>query len=444
MKKTTEGRLFNLIQKSLQMKDRYLQEGKLTRNMVLYEKTVIDNINIIDENINYGSHQEFITKAEYDVKEIHTLEESEIVKQADYCEVCEEIAKEYSLQRPQVEFWIRNIIWRFLCQLENPTDEQINETIELLTIEIEKPPKFWQATIFFKGAFLEQDAPLKINEEVTLRKIKKEDMEIEERLGMGGVLPPPQYTSLVLELNKQFQNDMEVHNYIEIITNSLKLFRLGTIHHVRYQLHTKALFGSGRISHPNTSAASNYKYKILLSDKAKLAKIINILVSKNEKKSILGTPDTKNPLWIALKRYNNALYKSDSDEEKVSNFVSCLEALCSTDNVELAHKLSQRVSLLLSHYKYEPKSVFSEIKKAYEIRSTYSHGSYVDPAKHKNLNALTIKLANYTRICLLISIQLIGVLEKKQMISMIDEGLLDKKVLKKFLELLKENCEKFE
>ena len=60
---------------------------------------------------------------------------------------------------------------------------------------------------------------------------------------------------------------------------------------------------------------------------------------------------------------------------KVATYVTCLEALLSTEQGELAHKLAERVARMLGADPSEQRELFRLVKDAYSIRSTTLHGA---------------------------------------------------------------------
>lgn len=79
-------------------------------------------------------------------------------------------------------------------------------------------------------------------------------------------------------------------------------------------------------------------------------------------------------------RFERAMYflqaarGASSIPEKIAFYCICFETLVSTDSVELSHKVSERVALILGDSSTEPVQVYSEIKKAYNTRSRIVHG----------------------------------------------------------------------
>ena len=62
---------------------------------------------------------------------------------------------------------------------------------------------------------------------------------------------------------------------------------------------------------------------------------------------------------------------------KVAHYVTCFEALFSTDSTELAHKLAERMALFLGKNVGERTKIFKQVKAAYNIRSKVVHGDKI-------------------------------------------------------------------
>lgn len=83
---------------------------------------------------------------------------------------------------------------------------------------------------------------------------------------------------------------------------------------------------------------------------------------------------------------------------KISHYCSALESLFSTDNSELSHKLSERVSIFLKPYDYDPIKTFDDIKSFYNIRSKVTHGDSLKSDRVGKLPEESIKIDNYLRV----------------------------------------------
>jgi len=84
-----------------------------------------------------------------------------------------------------------------------------------------------------------------------------------------------------------------------------------------------------------------------------------------------------NKIKIASKRLRYS-YLRDNDEDSILDIIIALETLLSdSEKGEITHKLSLRISKLLSDFdkKYDPINVFDSVKKIYAFRSKIVHGS---------------------------------------------------------------------
>lgn len=82
---------------------------------------------------------------------------------------------------------------------------------------------------------------------------------------------------------------------------------------------------------------------------------------------------------------------------KISNYCSALETIFSTDNVELSHKLSERVSFFLKD-EFNILETFKNVKKSYAVRSKLTHGDTLDAKQIEILDDISIKIDNILRI----------------------------------------------
>ena len=124
--------------------------------------------------------------------------------------------------------------------------------------------------------------------------------------------------------------------------------------------------------------------------------------------------------------------------------ISCLEALFlkGGELSELSRRLYQRVSMLLKQFGFNPLLISKILKKAYKIRSKYSHGLKVDFNKEniKEVNEFKIKVMECARISLLIYLQLVGNISKENLLDLIDNSLLNDATYNKLNKLTKDNC----
>ena len=85
-------------------------------------------------------------------------------------------------------------------------------------------------------------------------------------------------------------------------------------------------------------------------------------------------------MHLTLKRYRDALLQPVTIEARITSAITCLESLFLEEDVELSHRLSQRVAALLRIYNLSPIAVYKNVKDAYAIRSKYIHGAEIKRA----------------------------------------------------------------
>lgn len=89
--------------------------------------------------------------------------------------------------------------------------------------------------------------------------------------------------------------------------------------------------------------------------------------------------------------YINSARKEQNPALKIAHYCIALEALFSTDNSELTHKLSERVAIFLIDYDLKPIDTYNEIRSYYKIRSSIMHGDYVKKNDMDNLSLTSQK-----------------------------------------------------
>jgi hypothetical protein len=74
---------------------------------------------------------------------------------------------------------------------------------------------------------------------------------------------------------------------------------------------------------------------------------------------------------------------------RIANYSTCFEALLTSDNLEISHKLSERIAFFLSDHPEKRLSIYKTIKKIYGVRSSVLHGSRLKDKVSKELVELS-------------------------------------------------------
>ena len=104
--------------------------------------------------------------------------------------------------------------------------------------------------------------------------------------------------------------------------------------------------------------------------------------------NITSHQKTNNPINIAYNRYKESLTRHISLDEKLTFSIMGLEALFLSGNNELSYQLRVKAAKLLGYLNEPPEEVLTNIKKAYNIRSKYLHGSVLRETKNEEASQL--------------------------------------------------------
>lgn len=81
---------------------------------------------------------------------------------------------------------------------------------------------------------------------------------------------------------------------------------------------------------------------------------------------------------------------------KLLLFCTAFEALVSTTTMELSHRVSERIALLLGEDGEAKKQVYLNVKKCYDVRSKVAHGDFIK-GKSEDMAALSVTIDGYLR-----------------------------------------------
>jgi len=199
-----------------------------------------------------------------------------------------------------------------------------------------------------------------------------------------------------IEMSPQ-DNARSMLNLIE----TLRFYRPSAISHESYTNQTNSLNYIEHGGTPRIAIDLPYQPTLFLtqSDGDFLPTFIEFMEPKID---LIRHQEKENPIKIAYQRYTDSLMSlNPSVESKLTSSIMGLEALFLIGNYELSFKLRLFIAKLLSYLNENPNDVIVNVKKAYECRSKYIHGSVLRDKDKNQAQQLLDKSRNYLRKALI-------------------------------------------
>jgi len=421
------------------------EAGQIVKTKTMYVQQRCTHLGYVEGSISYQLSTSFVEKEEWHWKSRYEFLEKVVKKLSRYGELAAEISGRYHVSGSQADFWLSRFAQALsAAALNGIGEEALADYVTTFVKDLEKAPVEWKLTIWVQGVWL-ADEEFVVHEGLRLRRPGPTDLDSDqpfEALPMGQMSENRELTSAAMELIQVVRDQKEFQDEIAFILTALRLFRLGGVGSIRTEMHAKSFLAFGGTIWSGGLPGATYTYGLKREDISGVKELIERLRASPIAGFVVTAPQEVNPLWIALRRYNDALLKPESIEGQITLAITCLEALFlkAQERMELSHRLGQRVSIVLSNFGHHPIEVYNDIDRAYEIRSAYIHGSQVNTEQLKGAGELAPRILDYARKSLLIFLQMQPTIDKEALISKMDNALLDPNALAKVGKLLSENC----
>lgn len=440
MGKTLSALLWDLSKSIIAKVKEYQTEGALIQTRTLYVKPKIEGFEYEEGLISHGVSWTHVEKEEWHWKDQYDFIHKVVEQIPEHSDCIAEISKKYKIPNRQAEYWLSRFVQILADKAVDPlSDEFIVDQVTTFIRDLDKSPRDWRIKVWLDGIWLEEEQ-YELAGEMVLRRPNPADFEIERRFDMSPVHDPFPFRgtpSSVLEFSFRAKESHEVRAEIGRILDVLGLFRLGSISAPRIEMLPRSIISGGTFTISSSPVATPYKYALRSADIGPLTSLIKKI--KPMLPSPFDTPtDGIDPLGIAFQRYKDALYQRGTIESRITSAITCLESLYlkARERMELSHRLSQRISALLRLFEFIPLKVYKDVSRAYDIRSTFIHGSQVEEKQQQSAPKLCETVLEYARVSLLVFFQLKGTVEKEELINKLDNSLLEEKALQKTKELI--------
>ena len=310
-------------------------------------------------------------------------------------------------------------------QSESVSDTYLNNVVMTFIRDLDRAPINFRCKVWISGLKL-ADEKIEIPDGITIRHPTQSDYE-SQSFGMD--LHHQESNLIIVEFDERSEDTNEVELEITALSDILRLYRVASIVIHERQLFPQSILRLGYASRPSIQPFSTIYWGSLGAEDGQVisafSKILKPLLLSP--KAVMQRSD--NALGIAFHRYKQAILERGEVESRIALAISCLEALYlkANERSELSHRLSQRVAQLLHLAQFEthPVKAYMDVARAYEIRSTFVHGSPQTEGDHEKDNKLCAEIVDYARASLLIFAQAQEIQPKDELISKLDHSLLD-------------------
>ena len=352
------------------------------------------------------------------------------------------ILKIYEKVNPEIQlsFWLESFIQRLLYERlkGNLTTDKLIEYTALFQSEMELSPHEYKYTHYLQGLFLDGMDLVKINDDITIRKTQKDDLEYTSDI-FSDLRSKPSHLlpSSIMEVSIVAKDERDCQSYIETIFNALRLYKLSSIYSIGHIQHTNSVIWpmSSHSSFGNTRYSMFKVYTIKSSEISEFTAFVNTMLDRLN----FNKEDKKHrSLSISLERFNSSLLEATPIDRKLMTAVMGLESIFTfeKDRGENAFKLGLRIARLFSHLTSDAQKIRESIEASYSFRNKVVHGSYVSQEDKNKMNELFPDILNYLRVSLVFFLlnQDIG---KDKIVELIDKSLIssiDTEELKKTID----------
>jgi hypothetical protein len=418
--RTLTAVLWSLSKEALAAIDARKAAGELVRTNRVYVKTEVTDFKYQVGGQSYSSSYHYIQKPEWHFIDQYAFVQNVVRRLPTYDEAVHLISSRYSTPLEQAKFWLD----RFVQRLVSPSSESLQDglAVELITMlirDLDKSPIEWSVVAYLNNTWLEPES-FDLARETTIRRPQPKDFEYEQPLDSMFPTPTTHHLlpSAILETSIQAREASEAQGELETILDTLRLFRLGSIGVLKYDLRPRSVLAFGGRLGPGPSATGPNQCTLLAADKERLARFVarvKPLVSSNAK----GTDD------VSLQRFRDAVLSPASPESRVSMGITALESLLMRERSELSHRLSLRTAALLGAAGFPSLQVYNNVRRAYELRNKVVHGSPLSPKDKASAGGSNEAILEYCRLSLVIVLGLKESVTSEQLLNRLDQSLLD-------------------
>jgi uncharacterized protein YeeX (DUF496 family) len=443
--KMLPGTLHKLAEKIDEKIEESKEKGELLLEFKPYIKTKISNFKCEKGITGFNTSYEDIVQEEWAWEQKRNLVENKIKQTEEYKETTKIISRDYDIPIDQADHQLSGFVYKIVgSSIKGIGNHDITDHIMIFISELEHNPILWRSVVWLDGIYLETDL-IEINDSIKIKKPEPKDLEYKFS---RGIFPPLTeltsthgFPSAIMCLKYRVEGAPEMQNSIDKIINILRLYKVGSISRIKTKFSSPTtLQFIGTVSRSYITS-TNFKYGLKKEDEEQLRIFFKVINSKIPDEVVQKGTGEVDFITIAFDRYNDSILKQDVPESRLLSAIMSLEALYLKDDEmsELSERLAQRTALTLSFFDYDPLKVFNIIKRSYNIRSRFVHGSKIGKDDQKDVMILVEKVIEYTRRSLIIYLQINESIDKNKFLNLLSKSLLDKDAKEKLQKMLEGN-----
>jgi len=442
---STEIPLLDLVKKlTLSIKE-FVEKGKKEGTLIpysqQYSKWKLKDFKYTDTGVqSSGAQGKHIKKLDWDGPGIIVIEEIENT----------ELYKDLLDKLSAISDFNSSILYNFILKIshqclyaEKINDSKLFEYAERFTREINGEPMKTGAEIELVGIALRSKS-INISKLVNIKQTTLEDVETETPEYIGGHFDDHVYPSAIMNLNAYEKFGTDLQHEVERVIALLRLFKCGSIRWSKYRMHSDGFSGftGGELSAGRTHVLDTAL--IRESEEEELKKFWFRMWDKVPISFFRFGESANSFRDIAYQRYTDALFELGPIERRISSTMMGLEGIFLRDRdeqQELSYRLRLRIAKVMKFFGYDPFEVKRIIRDCYGVRSRFVHGGILShnskqelEERYGSINELRLKLLNYLRISLVITIFMST--SKDDFVSKIDNSFLESKSETKLEQLL--------
>lgn len=428
----------NLARVGIQEIRAAMEAGQLPSTTEVRLETKVLSVNHNQGNLGWSAQHIFRAVPSLDMSRQFEFVNQKIKPTSAYAECKKTLSAHSSDSNPeQLEFFLHQFSIRLVQNIvQDPSGDSADRLCEIFVADIDHVPIWFSVACGLSGIWIEGD-DFRFSR-YGLRKTSMEDISamLESPIPGGPrltMLAPP---ATILEFNIKAPEAYVAQKESGFVTSVLLLSGHGSVRTVFTAMKAETLLRPvGRLGGPSWDGSSRYKYAISERNGAALEGLVNILRPSLESDK---PSESLRAILRALQRYQTSVTAPNDLPSTIALSISTLEALFlrGQERSELGNRLSNRVAIFLRECGENPLKLRKLIVRAYDIRSTFIHGDEMESETPLEMERICVEISNVARQAVLLMLQIHEEISKEDLISRLDNSLLEHKSADKLRELL--------